>query len=315
MQYFFSKYFQQIFAIFISNFVSYNETGEFKISPNYYIIFLGFGNHSALSRYTGNIGRQFWPVLPRSFGMRSRPPHRVQISAQFEYYEVIDLESSLTVKTITLQNELRQQDTVLVTYKIEYPHFRSAEYPSSLARINQLYRSRALAYENYLKRRLLPLAAEQYQFSVEQGYPFNPYEAVEVFTITDCRRCILSLYTDRYEYTGGAHGNTVRTSDTWNWNVSRRLRLRGLFCRQTDYRQLIFQEVRAQIAKEPEIYFENYEELIVENFSENNFYTTPEGIVIYYQQYDIAPYSSGIREFLIPYAACVYDPTRLCFRR
>ena len=115
--------------------------------------------------------------------------------------------------------------------------------------------------------------------------------------------------------TGGAHGNTVRASDTWNLNVSRRLRLSGLFCRPDDYQELIFPKIREQIAENPEIYFDNYEQLIVENFQESNFYTTSEGIVIYYQQYDIAPYSSGIREFLIPYSFCVHDPTQLCYRR
>ena len=48
--------------------------------------------------------------------------------------------------------------------------------------------------------------------------------------------------------------------------------------------------------------FDDYPELLRSTFQAGNFYLTPEGIVIYYQQYDIAPYSSGITEFLLPFS-------------
>lgn len=46
-------------------------------------------------------------------------------------------------------------------------------------------------------------------------------------------------------------------------------------------------------------YFENYCELVLETFRLENYYIIPNGIVIYFQQYDIAPYSSGIPIFYI----------------
>jgi hypothetical protein len=42
-------------------------------------------------------------------------------------------------------------------------------------------------------------------------------------------------------------------------------------------------------------------QLVNENLKVNNFYLTKEGVVIYFQQYDIAPYSSGLPTFVIPY--------------
>jgi hypothetical protein len=124
--------------------------------------------------------------------------------------------------------------------------------------------------------------------------------------------CILSLYFDQYEYTGGAHGNTVRYSLTWNWERYNKIKLSQLFRCSLEYKAYIFRRVKAQILKEPDIYFPEYEKLIVETFNEESFYCTPKGIVVYYQQYDIAPYSSGIREFLIPYTDCVINPIKLC---
>lgn len=61
----------------------------------------------------------------------------------------------------------------------------------------------------------------------------------------------------------------------------------------------ILKEINSQIAINPDIYFENTCKLVLDAFNPNNFYLVPNGIVIYFQQYDIAPYSSGIRTFTI----------------
>jgi hypothetical protein len=51
----------------------------------------------------------------------------------------------------------------------------------------------------------------------------------------------------------------------------------------------------------PGIYFDDYKKLIVENFNPQSFIITPDSLDFYYQQYDIAPYASGIIVFSIPY--------------
>ena len=59
----------------------------------------------------------------------------------------------------------------------------------------------------------------------------------------------------------------------------------------------ILQQINEQITQNQEIYFEDVCCLVIETFHPESFYRVPNGIVIYFQQYDIAPYSSGIREF------------------
>jgi hypothetical protein len=90
------------------------------------------------------------------------------------------------------------------------------------------------------------------------------------------------------------------------------LKLGQLVLCPPDDKTYLLSQIDSQIKKNPDIYFENYKELIAKTFDRNHFYCTPDGIVIYYQQYDIAPYSSGIREFLIPYSNCVMNPEKLC---
>jgi hypothetical protein len=115
----------------------------------------------------------------------------------------------------------------------------------------------------------------------------------------------LSIYTDAYEFTGGAHGNTLRSAQTWNLTTGRRMQLGDFFSNQS-YQSVIFGNISAQIndqlSKGMNIYLEGWQKNIFKYFDERNFYLMPEGIAVFYPLYTIAPYVSGIVTFIIPYA-------------
>jgi len=56
------------------------------------------------------------------------------------------------------------------------------------------------------------------------------------------------------------------------------------------------------------IYFEDYRNLIVQHFNPASYYLSNDGLVIYYQQYEIAPYATGIVEFTIPFSVLEWRP-------
>lgn len=70
----------------------------------------------------------------------------------------------------------------------------------------------------------------------------------------------------------------------------------------------VIRQIRTQMQNGEGDYFEDYEKNAVEEFDPGQFYLTPEGVVVYYQQYAIAPYSSGIPVFLIPYSKRLREP-------
>lgn len=220
--------------------------------------------------------------------------------------------SIVTSNTIVINEDMKFNGETVLTYKIEYPEFESSHYQMPLASINKFYKNKALEYQNYCRNELFEMAVEQYKYDIENNFPVHVYEALVVYKLTYNIDCIISLYFDQYEYTGGAHGNTLRYSQTWNLQNCIQIGLSQLFSCSLDYKVYILRQIEEQIKKDTCIYFENYEQLILETFNENSFYCTPEGIVLYYQQYDIAPYSSGIREFLIPYTNCILNPVFLC---
>lgn len=217
--------------------------------------------------------------------------------------------NTVSVNTITIKGELSYNGIALLNYKIEYPEFSSSFYRLPLKAINMFYKVKAMTFQKRCETTLFNSAVEQYKKDLENNFPVRVFDAEMTFNVTYLSSGVLSLYFDKYEYAGGAHGSTERDSQTFNLFRYSPIKLNQIITCQQDYRAYILNEVRKQIEKEKNIYFENYNELIAETFNPNNFYLTPNGVVIYYQQYDIAPYSSGIREFLIPYSDCVKAPS------
>ena len=142
-------------------------------------------------------------------------------------------------------------------------------------------------------------AVELYKYNKKNNYPIMVYEIYRTFEITLNTNNTISLYADEYVFTGGAHGTTTRTPQTWNMTNGRLINLYELYRGNPYFILDILKEISKQINQNKEIYFEEACCMAIDNFNPQNFYLTTNGIVIYYQQYDIAPYSSGIRTFEI----------------
>lgn len=199
------------------------------------------------------------------------------------------------------------KNTIIMRYTIKYPHFISETYQTLMNKLNSLYRTKAVMYERSNIMNLYQMAMVEYEYSIANNYPVRQFEAYVDYTVTYNQNCTLSLYFDQYEYAGGAHGLTFRYSDSWNLQKSKRIELSDLFPHKAHYRdyliQVIDNRIELELSGESTMYFENYAQLVTETLKANNFYLTKEGVVIYFQQYDIAPYSSGLPTFLIPYGS------------
>ena len=210
-----------------------------------------------------------------------------------------------TISKLTLSDTMYFQNTPALNYKIDYPQFTSTCSRRAAAAVNSFYRLRAKSLETYCRFTLYPQAVTDYQYGKSNGYPFFSYEFIMGYQVTYNHDCIVSLYLDQYEFTGGAHGMTVRTSQTWDFETGRQLRLGDFFMDDPGYVEAIQNWIEYEIAQrlkaDPSTYFDNYPELLRSTFQAENFYLTPQGIVLYYQHYDIAPYSSGLPQFLLPF--------------
>ena len=205
-----------------------------------------------------------------------------------------------TIITKTLQNELQYNNTTVLTYKIEFPELHG--FPS-INTFNSYNKKIAIELENYCKTDLFKQAKDLYDYNLSNGYPIMVFEVVLSFYITFNANNLVSLYSDQYMFTGGAHGSTIRSSQTWDLKKYKMLPLSYFFYDDPyfllDILRKINKDVLEQTKNEENQYFDNYCELIINTFNPDNYYLEPDYIVIYFQQYDIAPYSSGIPTFKV----------------
>lgn len=208
------------------------------------------------------------------------------------------------IKQMTIEDTLYYDNTIVVTVKINYPQISSESLTSAERSFNRFNEISARHLAGYAHTRLQSDAISHYNYAKQNNFPFNSYELLTVFDVTYNKNNLLSLYSDRYEYTGGAHGITLRSAQTWDIIRGGRLTLRGLFIPGYNYRSEILEQI-TRMAKQNEaqgdFYFDNLEANIIEYFNPLNFYLTDEGIAFYYPLYTIAPYASGIIVFVIPY--------------
>ncbi len=223
------------------------------------------------------------------------------------------MKSWIETADCALGDTLCCRGTPVLRYGIHYPQFRSRYFREVLCFINQYYRLEALRQEIHCRKVLFAQAVRQCRDAAAgEGRPAAPYEVDARFRVTYGGRCALSLYSDVYTFTGGAHGNTTRFSQTWDLCTGEISPMRA-FLTAEEGDGFVLEEVLRQIRRqvgagnEPD-YFDGEEENVAQGFDPAQFYLTPTGMTVYFQQYALAPYSSGIREFQLPFSAWVREP-------
>jgi hypothetical protein len=119
---------------------------------------------------------------------------------------------------------------------------------------------------------------------------------------------ILNLDFEGYWYGfGAAHPNSYILSYYLDKTTGKQYRLEDLFKEDTDWRMAIAKLVNQVFLETPDIFLyigdDAPEEERLEEFYREEYYAavTADGLKIYYQQYDIAPYAAGFPTALIPY--------------
>ena len=203
--------------------------------------------------------------------------------------------------------------TVMIDIDIAYPQVTVPQNVKSSAEISGFYRDSAIKYYACATHGLYEDAVKEYRNSLKGRVPFRTYSARAVFEVPFSDGRFLSIYTDTFEYAGSAHGNTVRRAETWNIAGGKRVGLFELFpdpsCGPRVIRE-IFSRIESQIAKGNNTYFEDYRKNVFRCFDESRFYLTPEGVAVYFPLSTIAPDSSGIVPFVIPFPLCGDSPPR-----
>ena len=196
------------------------------------------------------------------------------------------------------------KNVTMVDARIQYPQAVVPGNAASSAAISRYYRETAEKYHSYVTGELYRSAVEEFQASKQQNFPFRTYAATMDYAVPFNRAGLLSITCDLYEFTGGAHGNTVRTAETFRTADATPVRLQAFFTSpayQTDVFHEIIRQIEERSAKEGAVFFDEYKRNVFKYFDSRNFYLSDEGVVIFYPLYTIAPYVAGIVTFTLPW--------------
>lgn len=206
--------------------------------------------------------------------------------------------------------------TVMMDIAISYPQVDVWGNPQVSQRISTFYREAAKWYYDKVSHSLFDNAVKEYLDSFREHIPFRPYSVVQTFETPYNHGPLLSIFYERYEFTGGAHGDTTRFADTWRLPEGVRLKL-GDFFDGSYYKSVFFEyitnDIRRQIDEGNTYYFDDYVKNVFRYFDEDNYYLTDKGFAVYFPLYTIAAYVQGIPTFIVPYETFGHSLKRRLF--
>lgn len=129
-----------------------------------------------------------------------------------------------------------------------------------------------------------------------QGYPSPDVQEMDgTFELKTNQRGVLSLSLLNYVFTGGAHGNTIQKSLTFDADTGRSYKLSELFKPGADYKKKLNALIEAQIKARKLPLLTSYPGIA----EEQDYYIADKALVIYFQLYELVPYAWGFPYFPI----------------
>ena len=221
----------------------------------------------------------------------------VVVISGFIYTSIMAQENKLIAQEITISDIVIKEDYEALEVDITIPVIQGLEDRQVEEEINQTIKEDILNY----KYRLQTESEEYLQEAKNEGWEIKKYIASAYYIVHYQKNNILSLSVFYYWYSLGAHGCTVQEVYNLNLANGEEIYLQEILKEKKDYLEIINREIKRQIQLNPDAYFDDG--AVFKSISkEQLFYLIEDGIVIYFGLYEIAPYSSGIRYFKIPFS-------------
>ncbi len=257
--------------------------------------------HDALDlALAGQGGRQYWRFQAVQEGSTDlqlqyvRPWESVQPQQKYNLKVIV---SPALTSTPSLSTTNVGSAGQYMTVDAQIPVLHGLAGQTFQARINAIWEQDL----QELKTGLTAQLDDYIRYNQDNNFPIHSWQLFSRYQLGALNQNLLSLYVDYYTYTGGAHGLTDRRPYNFDLQQGERLELADLFQAGYDYRGVINQEIAARIAADPSIYFSG--DMGFKSIRDDQgFYLKGSQLVVYFSQYEIAPYATGIPEFAIPLA-------------
>ncbi|GAE94268.1 hypothetical protein JCM21714_3408 [Gracilibacillus boraciitolerans JCM 21714] len=193
-----------------------------------------------------------------------------------------------------------ESQTALVTDEL-YKDMEQLKYPK-VSEVNNREMEVTINknFHEYIKASYQELKENKKQAN-QHGFQADYQTAYEVKYNTTPR---LSILTSNYIFSGGAHGNTIVQSLNYDIEAEKRVYLTDILTTEKQIKA-VRDYVWEYAIERPDIFYPDLKKEDIKLTKDTAFYFVDDGIILVFQQYEIAPYVSGNQEIHIP--AEVYE--------
>lgn len=202
-----------------------------------------------------------------------------------------------TKEKLVVNTEKIIEDSNKIVFDLKYPQIKLKD-ENVQNKINNLIKQHVYEFKKDLEGFYKATYENENDTDLIFSYKFEGLSDFKYEVVSD----ILSLTISFSQFTGGAHPMTYVRDYNFDLNTGKLVQLNELFNEEGKkiYKKVIDNFIIDQINKNPENYFKDEFKGIKED---SQFYLTKDSIVVFFQLYEIAPYSSGITEFKIPFSS------------
>jgi inhibitor of cysteine peptidase len=198
---------------------------------------------------------------------------------------------------VTIKTENYDYMSDYIDVKLEVPQLTGLSDSAAQDSINKIFSDIMTEAKDDVK------AAEEESKRVAEKYDSAaPYMTYISYSEPYNRDGILSILMSNYTYSGGAHGNDIWNSYTFDLKTGKMLSLGDLMAGDSGYNAFINSTIRTEIDRRAGLdeLMENAE--FKDIGDDPAYYLTSDAIVFYFQEYEYFPYAAGIQEFPVKYA-------------
>lgn len=201
--------------------------------------------------------------------------------------------STSALEVISLPIEKNEEDIYQI--EAEIPLVLDLEPKNIQDKYNKMFRDNIFSFIEYT----IEMARQSQHDFAEADFPIHEFIAKVDFNIKNVQE-ILSIKFNYYQYTGGAHGNPYSLSYNIDLETGTELELIDFLNRKNITLLEIEKIIRSEVENNPDKYFQA--DYGFQNLADDqNYYIEDGELIVYFQPYAIAPYSTGIPEFRIKY--------------
>lgn len=192
----------------------------------------------------------------------------------------------------TLSGAETDSGLTLLQYQIQYPVFEGDE---AADKINETVAAAVAAYEKHAKEDLLVYAKQV----IKTGPGSLPYRMSVDFDVKISSSTAVSVTFTKVEHTGDSRDSSERSAVKFDRESGSKMALGTVLTISTED---LYSMILKRISEKPEKYYADYENLVRFFDLTDRWYFNENGLVVFFNPYEIAPFDAGIVSFVFTYS-------------